>query len=144
MPVYSRHSERLDTQEIVSILLDPELDEKKMCSMQPVFVVDLSKLSHVRDIYCDDMGSWKYNGVYRSWIDVDEDGFVTSHGKKKPVEAENPYHITKKYFYHKTSIDLKKIVAILTGNQFLLALHEDSSAPHWTFHTNYLDIKLNY
>ena len=31
MPVYSRSSTRFDTQEIINILLDPELSEDKIC-----------------------------------------------------------------------------------------------------------------
>jgi len=52
------------------------------------FIVDISKLGCVKDLYCDDMG----------WIDVDFSGFVTTHGKSKPYV----YHLSKKYFAHKT------------------------------------------
>ena len=72
LPVYARTSMRMDTQEIVNALLDPELDDM-ICSMQlvnvennVVFIVDLGKLKNDKDLYCDDMGSWQYNGVYHS------------------------------------------------------------------------------
>lgn len=65
LPVYSHTSVRLDTQDIVNTLLDPELKDEMICSMQPinvksnaVFVVNLAKLESVKDLYCDDMGSW--------------------------------------------------------------------------------------
>ena len=64
------------------------------------------------------MGSWQYNGVYRScsWLEVDETGFVSTLGKDKPSQpCPNTYYITKKYFVHKSSRDLRKIVAILSG-----------------------------
>ena len=48
LPVYSCTSVRLDTHNIVNALLDPELKEDKVCSMQPInvehnatFIVDL-------------------------------------------------------------------------------------------------------
>ena len=73
LPVFSRQSSRFDTQEILSILLDPDLKEELICRTQPVnvehnstFIVDLSLLGSPKDIYVDDMGSWKYNGVYRT------------------------------------------------------------------------------
>ena len=121
--MYSRPSARLDTHDIVNALLDPELEESKVCSMQPVnvennavFIVDLGKLKTVKDLYCDDMGSWQYNGVYQSWLEVDENGFISTLGKNKPSQpAPNTYYITKKYFVHKSSRDLRKIVAILSG-----------------------------
>ena len=93
-----------------------------MCSVQPtnvennvVFVLDLGKLEVIKDLYCDDMGAWKHNGVYHSWVEVNDLGFVTSHGKSKPSPAANVYYVTKKYFTHKTSVDLKKTICFLGG-----------------------------
>ena len=94
-----------------------------MCSVQPsnvennvVFIVDFGKLEMTKDLYCDDMGSWKHNGVYHCWVEVDNIGFISSHGKSKSSSAANVYRVTKKYFTHKTSADLKKTVAFLGGN----------------------------
>ena len=124
LPVFSRRSSRFDTQEILSILLDPELKEECICKTQPVnvehnttFVVDLSLLGSPKDIYVDDMGSWKYNGVYRTWVNVESDGFMVTHGKSKPSQDEDDslYHLEKKYFVHKTSTDLKKTIAVISG-----------------------------
>ena len=121
--MYSTSSVRLDTQEIVNAILDPDLVESRICSMQPVdvennvvFVLDLSKLASFKDIYCDDMGSWKHNGVYHAWIDVDESEFVSVLGKERPdSHSASVYSITKKYYVNKSASDLKKTVALLTG-----------------------------
>ena len=129
LPVYSRSAVRYDIQEVVTILLDPELSVNKICTRQPTdvahntaFVVDVSKLKCFKDLYCDDMGSWHCNGIYKSWIEVDFIGFVTLHGKCKPsMVNDRSYCITKKYFYHKTSKDLKKTVSFLAGKQ--LSIH---------------------
>lgn len=123
LPVYSRCTTRLDTQDLVTILLDPDLKQEKICKTQPVvvehnavFVVDLSALECVKDLNCDDMGSWQSNGVYRAWINVDSNGFVSSHGKSKPIKSSaSVYLITKKYYVHKTSKDLKKTFVFLSG-----------------------------
>ena len=126
LPVYSRQQSRFDTHDIITILLDPDLCDERVCKTQPIniehnstFVVNLSELSDPKDIYVDDMGSWRYNGVYRSWITVESDGFMLSHGKAKPSEVSTIegtlYQITKKYFIHKTSSDLKKTIAFLSG-----------------------------
>ena len=65
LSVYSCCTVRLDTQELVTILLDPDLKQEKICKTQPVvvehntvFIVDLSALECVKDLNCDDMGSW--------------------------------------------------------------------------------------
>ena len=52
---------------------------------------------------------------YHSRVEVNDLGFVTSHGKSKPSPAANVYYVTKKYFTHKTSVDLKKTIAFLGG-----------------------------
>ena len=140
MPVYSRSSVRYDTQEVITILLDPDLNTDKICKAQPTdiahntaFVVDLSKLRCTKDLYCDDMGSWHCNGIYKSWIEVDFTGYITIHGKSKPLLAnENVYHITKKYFFHKTSKDLKKTISLLAG----MGVHVASYIVI-AFHTSY-------
>ena len=123
LPVYSQSTVRYDTREVITILLDPDLTSSKICTRQPTdvahntaFVVDVSKLKCVKDLHCDDMGSWHCNGIYKSWIEVDFTGFVTIHGKSKPSRVnDNFYHITKKYFTHKTSKDLKKTISFLAG-----------------------------
>ena len=124
LPAYSRQSTRYDTQEIVSILLDPHMKDDRVCKTQvtcvehnATFVVDLSCLATPKDMYVDDMGSWKYNGVYRAWVTVDSNGFVSSHGTCKPTvrDSASLFYICKKYFVHKTSSDLKKTVALLSG-----------------------------
>ena len=113
---------------MINTLLDPELDYDSICSMQPmnvehsaVFIVNLGKLKSLKDIYCDDMGTWQYNGVYRAWLVVDDSGFVETLGRTKPSTiTSNTYCITKKYFVHKSSGDLKKTVAMLCGKFYFL------------------------
>ena len=97
--MYSRISTRMDTQEIVNALLNPELDDDMIYTMQTVnvehnavFTVDLEKLNNVKDLYCDDMGSWQYNGVYHSWLTVNDIGFVSTLGKQKPSEVTFDMH----------------------------------------------------
>ena len=94
LPVYSQQQSRFDTHDIIAILLDPDICDEQVCKTQSVntehnstFVVNLSELSDPKDIYVDDMGSSRYNGVYRSWVTVESDGFMLSHGKAKPSEV---------------------------------------------------------
>ena len=107
-------------------MLDPDLKDDRICKVQPlqvehnsIFIVDLAHLQSPKDITCDDMGSWKCNGVHRSWVQVDDIGFVTSYGKERPPGTMNVFNLTKKYFVHKTCQDLKKIVALLAGKLYV-------------------------
>ena len=46
------------------------------------------------------------------WLKVSEDGFTTTYGNDS---VENLFRLTKKYFVHKTSNDLKKTVTFIAG-----------------------------
>ena len=81
-----------------------------------MFVVKLSSLKHKKDIYCDDMGSWKSNGHYTSIVDVDAGGDISCVSSTEVNLTTNMYIIKKKYFKHGTSKDLKKTVVILEGD----------------------------
>lgn len=41
-----------------------------------MFVVDLKKVKHPKDILCDGMGAWNCNGCRSACVTVDEDGAV--------------------------------------------------------------------
>ena len=74
-------------------------------------------LDSPKDIYVDDMGSWKYNGVYRTWVNIELDGFMVTRRKSKPSQDEDDslYHPEKIYFVHETSTNLKKTIAVISG-----------------------------
>lgn len=107
----------------MDILLDPELSPELVCTRMPfdvdcnsVFVVDMSKLSNPKDISCDDMGVWKWNGSYRRWLAIDEKGVVCVLGKTLAEAPCTPhYHIWKRYYENKSSQDLKKMIVTLEG-----------------------------
>ena len=118
----------------MEILLNPELSTESVCKRMPfdvdcnsVFVVDMNKLANPKDIACDDMGVWKWNGSYRRWISVDEKGFVAVLGKTL-VEGSSLlcYHIWKRYYENKSSQDLKKMIVTLEGKiNIVIALWQD-------------------
>ena len=65
-----------------------EPDPKLVCTRMPfdvdrhsLFVIDMSKLSNPKDISCDDMGVWKWNGSYRRRLAVDKKEVTTALGK---------------------------------------------------------------
>ena len=66
LPIYTRASKMLSTQECVHVLLYSELEKSSICTRVPfaidinsVFIVDMNKLASTKDIFCDDMGVWK-------------------------------------------------------------------------------------
>ena len=105
--------------------MDPKLTSDVICKRLPiaidqnsVFLVDMSKLAHPKDIVCDDMGSWKWGGSYRIWLEVDDTGSVKVLGKEPPEQGKSnlpAFRIWKRYYTSKSSPDLKKLVATVEG-----------------------------
>ena len=59
------------SEEVLKILLDPKIDQQKICRDQPktvtksaTFVVDLDSLAHPDDIKKDNFGRWNYSGSH--------------------------------------------------------------------------------
>ena len=122
VPVYCFQKTRPSTSEGVAIILNPNLDRRRVCMSQPtcisqntVFIVDLKQLKHPSDVLCDDMGTWVCNGCRRTWISVDEDGELEFFNNKKPANHENCYKVVRKYYNHKGSPDFHRMALFLEG-----------------------------
>ena len=81
-------------------------------------------MSNLKDILCDDMGIWKWNGNYHLWLSVDEHGEVTARiGKDFPDTSSSTHYQTWKRFYsNKSSPDVKKMVVLLEGDSEVISL----------------------
>ena len=119
LPIYARASKMLCTQEWVHVLLHSQLEKSSICTMVPfaidinsVFVVDMNKLSSAKDIFCDDMGVWKWGGSYRKWCLPDEDGSI----EVLESQAEyGSYRVWKRYYSLKSNPDVRRMVVMLEG-----------------------------
>ena len=131
LPLISSPLKLLTSRLCISTLLDPELESKGICTRIPfsvncnsVFIIDLTSLGSPKDINCDDMGSWTWKGSYRCWCSV-EDGDVQMLGKtleSNTSESDPCYQIWKRYYEHKCSIDVKKLIVFLEGEHFFCVL----------------------
>ena len=65
-------------------------------------------------MYCDDMGAWKWKESYRKWCTIDEIGDVEML-EQKPDCSCVCYQIWKRYYEHKSSGDVKKLIVLLEG-----------------------------
>ena len=61
----------------------------------------------------------KWNGIFRKWCSITEDGFVKQLGRLLPAEDRhsNAYQVWKRYYYLKCSPNLRKMVALLEGKK---------------------------
>ena len=110
--------------DILSILLKP-IAENTTCTVPPhnishnvSFLLDTSGLESKNDWKCDDMGSWKNNGVQRIQLALRPDGDIV------PVDNPNEgYTLKRTYFKNNSSPDLRKIVSFLPGGSCQLTIY---------------------
>ena len=112
----------------MNVLLDCDLKSESVCTQVPfsvhlnsAFVIDLSKLDSPKDILCDDMGAWNWNGSFRKWCSITESGMVKQLGRVLLAEDQhsNAYRVWKRYYYLKCSPDVRKMVALLEGEKII-------------------------
>ena len=108
---------RCTAKEIVNALLDPNDEQSLICctiltcvEINSVFVIDTVSLRSVKDIYCDDMGSWKSNGTY-SCVVADGDATTVVLYDEESL-SKTMYKMKKWYFKHGTSKNLKKLLSL--------------------------------
>ncbi len=98
------------------------------CTVQPVcvesscsFVVDLKCVADPIDLRADDWGTWKHQGLRKTWVIADGAGVVLSqHRKCAPKQQDLPpdgnlYELTRVYHVLQASPDFKWMIATLRG-----------------------------
>ena len=121
--MYAQPKKLLSTQEAVGVLLSSGLEQSSTCARVPfaveinaAFIVDLNKLSASNDILCDDMGVWTWGGSSKRWISVDDEGFVMFLKQKEKDGSDGScYRVWKRYYYLKSSPDVKRMIIMLAG-----------------------------
>uniref|UniRef100_A0A1X7TEI0 Uncharacterized protein n=1 Tax=Amphimedon queenslandica TaxID=400682 RepID=A0A1X7TEI0_AMPQE len=85
-PIYEIPPPKYSADTILSILLNLNINESKVCSGCPLrvtssatFVVDLSKLAHPDDVKIDSFGIWNYSGSHPMCfrVHIKELGYVS-------------------------------------------------------------------
>ena len=70
---YEKPLPKYGEEQLIKILLDPNLDRQHVCTTWPItfnssstFVIDISKLKHPDDVKKDNFGKWKHSGSHRT------------------------------------------------------------------------------
>lgn len=96
----------------------------RVCGKQPryvkdncAFVVDTSKLDHVRDILADDSGKWLNNGQHKFWfLKNEENYFERIRGVSFIEDAhEDVFTLHRHYYNNKDSRDFHRTISFVTG-----------------------------
>lgn len=72
------------------------------------FVVDTSKLYHVRDILADDSGKWVNNGQHKFPKTVRGDSFIDE-------DVGDEFYTLHRHYYNKDSRDFHRTITFVTG-----------------------------
>ena len=129
LPVYEWTTMIKGPAEVLEILLKP-VDDNLVCKKVPVaiehnvcFLLDRLSLKSTNDWKCDDLWSWKNNGVQRHH-------FCLHEGEVLPVDADDSsrkgskYILKRTYFKNNSAPDLKKCASFIEGTKAaVLVLH---------------------
>ncbi|KAK3726557.1 hypothetical protein QZH41_001960 [Actinostola sp. cb2023] len=122
-PVYQWTPKILTSEKAVIILLCP-IDQEVLATAPPrhvehncIFVVDLSQLANKEDVKCDDLGTWRNNGLKTRCYVVDEEGTPKTVDDDDVLPGETTYTLKRQYYKNKSSPDLKK---------YMFSLKDDS------------------
>ena len=99
-------------------------DSEVLCTSPPInvsynvtFLVDTRKLRKPNDLKCDNMGTWRNNGVRKKRVFVKFDCHNNTATVDLSADSDdhNLYTLKRSYHKNKLSEDVKKIIAVLEG-----------------------------
>ena len=125
VPVFENPPSSHAAEDIMRILLDPNIDESRVCQKCPynmtrsaTFVIDITALPHPDDIKKDDFGRWKHTGshpvLFRVWYR--QNGSVGMEQCQYSRSSTGTiYYLRRLYCTHPSNPDVKRMLAFVTG-----------------------------
>ena len=125
-PVYEVPPEKYSAERVIKILLDPNIDKKKICNQRPLdiqssgtFVVDLNSLKDPDDVKKDNFGVWHHSGSHNQTFDC----CITATGDVligcslfSPRGAQwEHYSLRRLHSKHPTNRNFRRMLSFITG-----------------------------
>ena len=124
-PIYEVPPEKYPAERIIHILLDPKLDQSKVCRQRPLeivssctFVVDLDHLLEASDVKKDNFGVWSHSGSHdrRFECRFNEAGDVEiGRGARSSASGWEIFSLRRLHSKHPTNSRFRRIIAFITG-----------------------------
>ena len=103
---------------LIDIILNPDITPEKICSVQPLgvmqnaaFLIDID-IVEFDDIKADDLGSWKATGNKKTFFRMTSSGRVKYLATKPVGSASTEYLLlTRQYFVHLTYDRFHRLIA---------------------------------
>lgn len=124
-PVYEVPPEKYSAEDIVRILLNPNIDHAKICKKRPCtvctsasYVVDLDTLQHPDDVKKDNFGVWKHSGSH----DLKFESRINSSGDLEigrsllsSADGWEQFSLRRLHSKHPTNPNFRRILSFITG-----------------------------
>ena len=121
------------SEEILRILLDTNLDKRKISHERPTqinksatFIVDLDSLKQPDDVKKDDFGKWNYSGshvqTYLIWHNDNNDIEVNKVDSSSITMSENVVQLRRIHCKHPSNSQFQKLMAFVTVTFLLNAI----------------------
>ena len=143
-PIYKvgeLESVSVSSTDIASLLIFQNFDKKQVCSRTPIrplrnlsFIVQKSKLSHLDDIFSDDLGYWVKSKVKSIKYEYLGDR-VTSIVDRNDEKFENCYNIKRHIIYHHKSNNFHKVILTVENVDYIFL--------QYYFDQNELEVDIN-
>ena len=108
-PVYEIPPPSYSAEQILRILLNPNIDGSKICHTRPTnvsksstFVVNITNLGHPDDIKKDSFGKWNHSGSHTVPFraSILDDGYVDLEKCAPGASGSNVYYLRRLYSVH--------------------------------------------
>ena len=128
-PVYEFPPPKYSAEGVIRILLNPDLDKSKVCTIRPTvvsisstFVVDISKLAHPDDVKNDNFGIWSHSGshpqAFRVTFDA-ADNFMQIEKCVAGVTGSDVVYLRRLHRFHPSNKGFKRMIAFSSGMFYL-------------------------
>ena len=122
LPVFSRVISGYRVEQVARILLNPHVDEQKVCNVQPMgvvrnatFFIDLDDIKF-GDLKADHLGVWKASGTKTAFFRVLPSGSISIASLKPNAQKRASYYVpTRRYYVHSTYHLFHRVITEVRG-----------------------------
>ncbi len=123
-PVYETPPSSYSAERILRILLDPTIDQEKVCKQKPTtvtksstYVVDITRLQHPDDIKKDSFGRWDHSGSHMMAFHTHllDDGYVEIEKCAPGATGSTVYYLRRLHSTHPSNSACKRLIAVISG-----------------------------
>ena len=123
-PVYETPPSSYSAEQIIRILLNPNIDSLKICQERPTsvnksstYVVNITMLGHPDDIKKDSFGKWNHSGSHTVpfHTKILDDGYIELERCAAGASGDNVYYLRRLHSTHPSNSSCRRLIALISG-----------------------------